>query len=236
MDDAKECNSNFMTFDTFKDVLEFNFKYDTTIIITGGEPTEHPEFWKFIDYLIEEYLKKEFVYSATITTNGMNLIKNKDVEEKISHYNDTCKNLFFQVTNDVRYYPIRVNSYERIFKYKNVTYIDRIESLYPQGRAGNNHTDNITSPKCFNLRSISRSIGFEGAVPMLRQRLHKFCTPQVIYNGDLKLGESLLCPTVATIYDSYEDINRKVQAFKCHGCDILTKNLGIKYRQAIGED
>lgn len=70
MDDARADCDKFMTKEMFEKAVDFNFKYDKTIGITGGEPTEHPLFWEFMDIVVD---KAPDPCAITIMTNGMNL-------------------------------------------------------------------------------------------------------------------------------------------------------------------
>ena len=53
----------------------------------------------------------------------------------------------------------------------------------------------------------------------------KFCTPVIAPNGDIKVGESALCPSVASIYDPDDEIMRKIRETKCHQCKIAWEKL-----------
>lgn len=50
--------------------------------------------------------------------------------------------------------------------------------------------------------------------------LQKSCTPLITPSGGISLGESSLCPTVASIYDMSDEIMHKIQAFRCDKCRI----------------
>ena len=59
-----------------------------------------------------------------------------------------------------------------------------------------------------------------GELIIMLTALQKSCTPSITPSGGIALGESSLCPTVATIYDTSEAIMRKIQAFRCDKCRI----------------
>ena len=46
------------------------------------------------------------------------------------------------------------------------------------------------------------------------------CTPTISPSGDIKLGESRLCPPVASIYDPEDVIIEKINSFGCKKCEI----------------
>ena len=53
----------------------------------------------------------------------------------------------------------------------------------------------------------------------------RFCTPVIAPDGDIKVGESALCPSVASIYDTDDKIMKKIRETKCHQCKIAWKRL-----------
>ena len=242
MDDAKSSGNNFMDYDTWIKVLDFNFKYDKTIIITGAEPTEHPKFWEYLSIIAQQMTNDN---TATITTNGMNMDKDDGtLKAGIEKINKLCKGtIIWQVTSDKRYYPIKIDVSNPIFQLPNF-YIDTVPSISPVGRALTNHLEydeKYTGMKCFNIRSIIRSeyirssnVSLKDSIYKLRSMLH-FCTPQIAYDGHIKLGESLLCPNVAHIDDPEKDIIEKIVNFKCSGCEIDLSKLSPLHKIVIGE-
>ena len=70
MDDAKSDCDKFMSEETFRKALDFNLKYDRSVTITGGEPTENPKFWEFMEIIADTL---QYNQIASVTTNGMNL-------------------------------------------------------------------------------------------------------------------------------------------------------------------
>ncbi len=235
MDDARADSDKFMTKETFEKAIEFNSRYDDSFMITGGEPTEHPDFWDFMDILVSKMSSKQFV---VVLTNGMNF-SDKDIDKVIA-LREKCKGLMlFQVSSIKPYYPIHVNLDQEIFKLKDFKIVKSLKKLEPMGRAAQhkNWIFNSKSPTCFNVRSIARSTGnFRKTIYLLRSWL-KFCTPSISYDGMIKMGESNLCPPVASINDTEEEIIKKIMNFTCNHSDCLEeiKKLPIQYRQAIGE-
>ena len=71
-----------MTEATFRKALEFGrFLRCPLYIISGGEPTEHPQFFEFCK-MFDRLLGKEAVF--TVTSNGMWYPEQKDMVEKLS--------------------------------------------------------------------------------------------------------------------------------------------------------
>ena len=67
----------------------------------------------------------------------------------------------------------------------------------------------------FHLNGISMTLYLKG----------KNCTPAIAPNGDIKLGESALCPPVASIYDEEKVILNKMKNFHCKQCTIAWEKL-----------
>lgn len=227
-------NNKHMTLDVFKEALEFQRKYGGPFcIITGGEPTEHPLFTYFLRMAMTE-LPNCFV---TITTNGLWMQDNKDF---VINMNGMYGNrLTFQVTNDKRYYPIGIHLNDSVFQLDNVVVCDSIESIYPQGRAVDNNIEwESKASKCFNIRAILKQIlvkDLRNAIAMLAVK-GKFCTPHIDIYGNIKLGESDLCPICSNIIKSHDEIVNDILNFKCNKCDHINCNLSEEYKSIIGED
>lgn len=227
-------NGKHMDFDTFKKAINFQKQYGGSFcIITGGEPTEHPDFMEFICYT------GNMMYGCyiTVTTNGVWM---QDNEDKIKYLHDHYGNkIMFQVTNDKRFYPTQIDLSLPVFQYNNIITCDKLEHIYPQGRAVDNNLEwESKASKCFNIRSITHSIGYEGLgniIAMLAVK-GKFCTPHISIDGHIKLGESDLCPNCSHINKTEEEIINDILSFKCSGCNHINSNLPKEYRMVIGEN
>jgi MoaA/NifB/PqqE/SkfB family radical SAM enzyme len=235
MDDARADSDKFMSLETFKKALAFNLKYDNSITLTGGEPTEHPQFWEFMDIIAETLT---FGKICTVTTNGMNLSDN-DIP-KVESLKEKCRgHILWQVSSIRPYYPIRIDTDQKIFQRKEFYIARKIEALEYRGRAMQ-HPEWIfqsKAPRCFNIRSFMRNtMDFATTVFSLRS-MNKFCTPQIAYDGSIKLGESTLCPAASHIDKSISDIEHDLINFTCAcpECHKLLDKLPAEYRAAIGE-
>ena len=75
---------------TFKNALRFaRFLGVSSYIITGGEPTEHPQFYEFCEALNRFIKGSKEVGAFTITSNGTWFPERKDEMEKLAkldHY------------------------------------------------------------------------------------------------------------------------------------------------------
>lgn len=235
MEDARPDNEHFMSFETFKKAVDFNFEFDRIITISGAEPTEHPDFWNLMFYLAEKMNRNTF---CTVVTNGMNL-SNDDIS-KVKAIRKKCKGEFlWQVTTVKPYYPIQIDTSLDIFKLPEFVITTELDKLEKRGRAANHPEWNFTAkaPQCFNFRSIIRSTrSFGKAIFLLRARM-KFCTPKINYEGYIKCGESNLCPNAAHIDEPLSVITEKICSFTCNNknCRELLDKWPQQYRDAIGE-
>ena len=194
MDDARPDSDKFMTRDMFEKAVTFNIKYDRFVGITGGEPTEHPQFWDYMNILVE---RVSCGMGITVFTNGMN-ITDADID-RINELNTKCNNngilILWQVTADKRYYPKKIDKYQNWLKLDNVMLDTKVPTLAPYGRAKNHPEWKFTSkaPQCFNIRSIIRTQKSLSKAILILRLSQKFCTPQIAYDGSIKVGESTLC-------------------------------------------
>lgn len=230
-----------MTKEVFSDALNFILKTNPMIHvpITGGEPTEHPQFVELMDLLFEKFDKipSPLPKLITITTNGFWCLEHPDEARRIAKGSKTVT-VEWQVSADKRYYPKRLDVDNPLFKEDRFTLCDDcVLSIYPQGRAiDNNIPYEAKAPKCFNLRSFVKSAPndlpiaspLSYAVFGLLMKGYS-CTPSICINGDIKLGESKLCPTCASIYDDIPVIEDKIRKFHCHKCEFLLSEEMVKF-------
>ena len=240
MNDAKP-DGKHMSLETLEDSLNIIVRNNIyhCLIITGGEPTEHPVFPMFMGYIIASLEKHNLKSIITVTTNGFWILDNEENRECAKRIAAGSKNVQvnFQVSADPRFYPKRLDVTKRIWREKGFVLCDNcIERIYPQGRAKtNNLTWEAKGSKCFNIRALTKQLPsptLESVIWALATKA-KFCAPMIKINGDIVLGESFLCPSCASIYDSGEDIIQKIKDFKCNGCDIINSNLDMRYRQFV---
>lgn len=227
-------NLNDMNLNTFIDSMSFYDKYCKNflrpIIISGGEPTESSIFLDVIKYLIDNYNKN---ISITITTNGIWLSKNEWLVQETKKYLSNCT---FQVVMDDRYYPIQVDRNAPIFKYNNVMLCDKVLNIYPQGRALNNNLSyQAKASKCFNIRAITKQLNTSSLSDILTFMTlkAKFCTPHIDIDGNIKLGESRLCPVCSSIYKTEKEIINDIINFKCYQCNFINENLPKIYKDFV---
>lgn len=234
-----------MSIETLKDVL--NFMVDHTIptwMFSGGEMFEHPDILTILD-MIESARNKlckkiHMPLPITFITNGRELVRNKtiynavaDMQKRLGkHY------LLIQITDDPRFYPDPLTSKEKYWIEKLGALIDTVPNdpndstscLYPQGRALENFPDahwKTIGPKCINCILLAKqkpAADFTNLVNTLMS-VNKLCTPVIAPTGEIKIGESALCPPIATIYDSDSVIMDHIRFSKCRACKIPWERL-----------
>lgn len=190
------------------------------ILVSGGEPTEHP---RLIPILLQ--LQQELPGVV------LSLISNGVFAEDMTYANDILElGIPIQVTNDDRYYPRKVP----IIDHPNIMYTDRLICLYPQGRAENEQAVGIGSPKCFNIRSIAcnQMVSSFSQVIRLMEQHQKYCQPFIDIDGTLHLGDSRLCPAVGSISDETESLFSSIRSYRCTAC-VLGRNLAPALRAHI---
>ena len=219
MEDALPSGEH-MAIDVFVKSLSFIeriYKEIKIIMISGGEPTEHPLLLDFIKLLDGWYV--------VVMSNGL-FLKNLNT-------NLTTSLLFsganIQVYNDPRYYPIKVEP----INHPRIIFADKINLMSPFGRAKtNNLKSDRQSPLCFNLRSIAGNLkSFSGAVMTLRMS-GKMCTPSIDVNGNVIAGESRFCHKIGTVESSEEELLENLLNMKCNKCG-LEDNLSPILKECI---
>lgn len=240
MDDAKPCDKH-MPMSVFEKAIDaFNRFGGIECLITGGEPTDNPEWLKMVEYALEHAhgsTGTDFAH-VTLTTNGMNIAKNRDYQTYLlllmQRYSGK---LSVQVTHVDKYYPIDVDFSSTFFQCKHVVVCNNIEAIYPMGRARDNNIPwSAKSSKCFNIRSATRTLRDLSKATFMLVMLNKFCTPQISISGHIKLGESTLCPVCSSIYKSDAEIVEDICNFHCHHCDMINRRLSPEQLRAIGEE
>lgn len=228
------CNGNHMSFDTFKDVIEFQKRNGGPFcFLTGGEPFEHPNFVQFLLYAKQQL--PECIIE--VATNGVAL-QDPLVAKLVNDLGHMFPPVFFQVSNDSRYYPTSIDESLPVFALDNVALITEIPKLYPQGRTLDNRLSwEAKGSKCFNVRAVAHQLDnptIKEVVSVLAMK-GKMCTPHISIDGYIKLGESDLCPVCSSIYKSDDEIIKDILDFHCHNCDHVNCNLSSLHRSLIGE-
>lgn len=224
-----------MDFPTFIKSVKFAIKSGVrSIIISGGEPTDHPQYVDFMNYLTLNYSQ-----SISVCTHGMFIEDDNGVDTFIKPF----KNVYFQIVNDPIFYPkspSKLRLKEVLESNNNVSFFDHISSsIYPQGRARDvlkvtHETTNCKGSRCFNIRSIINSgtvDGFREAISTL-EGANKFCTPSINIDGSIAMGESNNCPKTSKVTEELSEVFSSFKDSQCNDCGMLT-NLDDRYKNAI---
>lgn len=83
------------------------------------------------------------------------------------------------------------------------------------------------APKCINCILITKQKPEATLKDLVNILLSngKVCTPVIAPDGSIKIGESALCPKIASIYDSVPEIMEKIRNAKCRACKIPWEKL-----------
>jgi len=229
MIDAASPDGEHMDKEVFFEAIEFALKIGSkVVVISGGEPFEHPSFFSLMGDLA--FFKNHRKFRQTmfvVTSNGMFWDdQNKVVQaERMS--------IPIQVTNDPRYYPQKIDL-DKFSNMTDVTVEDHIRSIFPCRRTREAGIEaSCKAPKCFNLRSATRQIGLRNAVAMLQLK-GKFCTPAVNIDGSIVVGEADTCTKIGMVTDDLSLIEENIKNVKCNRCG-LRKSLSPMHLEAIGE-
>ena len=241
-----DCNKNGeeMSLNILNDVCRFiiDRKIDTIkpliLGISGGEIFEHSEIINCLDIIFDHFGSSKNI-CIMIATNGRILSETPEYLDYIKSTKGKYgkQKIMIQVTDDERFYPTKLTQKQRYNLEKVGAFIesvpgsndDRNKCLYPQGRALLNFDErywNTVAPKCVNciLLSYQGISTFKDLVNTMSHNM-KNCTPVISPLGEIKLGESRLCPSVASIYDSDRVIFDKIKNFKCSNCQESIKIL-----------
>jgi len=188
----------------------------TTIQLSGGEPTEHPEFIKILKKVLKTFSPRPI----TIITNGEGFY-NKDQLKKVLKLMQKYPNLLIQLISVKGIYKDhdeRVKFLNKKFTKIKKKYGDEIErrmvlcetldhGIIPVGRALKN-IDKIKevsfiahrkSPSCFNMyNSLSEHDGelFKAIDYVKTHSMTSFCKPMIKEDGKVVFGEYDMCSTI----------------------------------------
>ena len=226
MDDSKP-DGGMMPGWTFHAAAQFaKANGERHILISGGEPTEHPDFLPFCRMASRIGLKFSFA------SNGMwlgELGKEKVIEEIATlpgfvggqiYSNPKWYRLHDQTLREYNLYADKWNGLHIFLD------TSEIRSMSDIGRAKNCPaameevvkskfhnmclTSCVTAVQCDTLENFF--------LMMLMQ--HRFCTPMIDYKGNLHMSESILCPSIGNVTkDDAATLWKAMKEFRpCGGC------------------
>lgn len=220
-----------MVWTVYKAALDFVKKYGTPIIIlTGGEPTEHPDFLDYLWYALKTCPDN----IVCVTTNGLWMQENPDIIT--TYLKEFGERLMIQVTSVKKYYPVHIDLSLPVFNQEGVFVFTEIDRIYPQGRAKDNNIPWFANgSKCINPILFAKQFGHGGLKNMTSMMMLKgmSCSPDIGIDGSIRLGESDLCPPVSTIYKSEKEILDDFVNFRCNKCDFINKKLSKEVKKCL---
>jgi hypothetical protein len=205
-----------MHYALYRRTIDFAKKMDGIAMLSGGEPTEHPQILKMIRYA----LRKQLI--TVVLSNGLFLHDRAKTNQYLN------LGALWQVTNDPRYYPKAIPQIE----HPNLVIERRIRGeLIGLGRTSS--LGGKEAPGCFNLRScICHGFNLRQAIDHLR-RAGKFCTPSINVDGTLAAGESNQCYRAGRIDDPQCRLIANLRDHACDRCQ-LHQRLDARHLRAIG--
>lgn len=196
------------------------------VLISGGEPTEHPDFFEYCRIASNAGLAFSFA------SNGM-WIGDEKVERQMEKVVCLSGCVGGQIYSNPKWYRLHnqtVANYNRhkewLEKFKIHLELTDIRSMSDIGRAkdcpaamdevnkSRYHnmclTACVTAAQCDNLEDFFLMMLMQG----------RFCTPMVDYQGNLHMSESWLCPSVGNVCkDDAATLWAAMKAFRpCGGC------------------
>lgn len=226
MDDASPYAPH-MTEDTCRNAVSFaKNSGDMVLIVSGGEPTEHPRFFDMCRIISQSGIR------FSICSNGMFLgnPKKEWMMEKVCKLQGFCGG---QIYSNQKWYRLHNQtvakwnaSRAKWEAYKLLLDTTDIRAMKDIGRAkacpdamreaekSNYHNSCLSS--CLTLAQASSSHDFFRLMVMQ----HRFCTPLIDFKGDVHMSESWLCPSCGNVNtDTHDAIWISMRKFRpCGGC------------------
>ena len=212
------------------------------LVISGGEPTEHPDFVKICEY---------FAFAGgvrfSVCSNGtwvFDEIKRKAFE----HVTRLPNYVGAQIYTDKRFYRSyeQVKAHREYFESLNSVVFEDTNmqmSMMDLGRARDcEQAQKIIDEQNYAMNCVNSTLiahqskTIEAFRKNLRLALNRmFCKPLVDVNGNVHMGESWLCPSVGNVRENYMlEIFKNMQAFKpCMRCRNAQKFLSSSNAQHV---
>lgn len=229
MQNAGPERNEMISKDTFIKALQFAKSIGSKVVmISGGEPTSHPDFF----YFLEKLVSSDF-FSVSVLSNGT-FIRDHAFTEQFAKMTANRRGFFLQITSFKGLYA----NYDEVHK-PNLKALrlfgDKVAlcdnpgdiQMKPLGRACSGKCYEEAKrfngfPSCANSALILtqfKSVKMLG-IGALMEYNQRFCLPIVSWDGSIRLGESEQCKVIANISEPLPDINQKLIDFRpCGGCD-----------------
>lgn len=222
-----------MTEETFGQVLEFARQARPLVVsVTGGEPTEHPQWLSMTKALLALPTKP----LVSILTNGA-WIEDHETRIAMARLIRGAKGrVKVQVYSHPKYYKNHEWTMVHEAQYRSIGCIaDFTDPIFMQdlGRARKNCREEVAEsdhvPSCINSHLIALQARSLPQFLSMAAQAGKFCRPLIDPDGGIHMSESWLCQRVAHVSDSADEAFRKMRSSRpCQGCQ-LYKNFVRKY-------
>lgn len=224
---------------TFKNALKFGqFLGVSAYILSGGEPTEHPQFFDFCQSLNRFINQSKYGGAFSVTSNGAwyrawlpERIEMVKALAKLDHYAG------MQVYTNPKWYrdaKLILDHKEEINAIPKVIVVtDDIRSMQDLGRAKNNEAAqqevkaNPHYMSCLNGHLMFRQVSPTRRLIGADHQPGVMCKPCIDYKGDVHLSESCHCPSFGNVNDDYmlDIFNNLREAQPCCKCALGQKFL-----------
>lgn len=223
MIDASSPDGEHMSLETFDQALEITrFLGSNIVILSGGEPFEHPNIFTMIGKTQGRGL------STIVATNGLFVL------DEAKYTMAVASGVMIQVTNDARYYPRSLKLMQHKFEVPGWSFENHIGGIFPCRRTREGCIKATRySPTCFNIRSITNQYDIISAV-IMQESKGKICSPSINVDGSIRAGETDTCFRLGTVDSTEAELDEKLRTMSCNICG-LRDNLNTKHLKAIGE-
>jgi hypothetical protein len=222
-----------MTDETFDQVTDFCMEAGPVVVnVTGGEPTEHPNW---VDYVKTLYMLPS-VKMVMILTNGAWIDDDGQRLAMAKLIRMGKGRIGVQVYSNPKYYPDHEWTVEHAARFRSIGIKPDFESpifMQDLGRARKNCQEEVREsdhvPSCINSHLAAMQTRSFHDFFMACLQAAKFCRPLIDPDGNIHMSESWLCPAVAHVSDGATEAFRKMRASRpCGGCQ-LYKNFERRF-------
>lgn len=195
-----------MTIETFRKALQFGAFLNTQVyVITGGEPTEHPQFGEFCRMLDRHIRKGKVKALFTVTSNGTWYPDREDEIERLANL-ETYAGM--QVYTNPKWYKdaefiiAHKRQMERIPKV--IVGTTDIRNMQDLGRARfNEQAQSEIDKNPYHMSCLNGHLMFAQVSPLHRLKGQVkeglLCRPMIDFRGNVHLSESWYCPSFGNV-------------------------------------
>ncbi len=222
MQDSKP-KGKHMTDETFDQVMDFCIEARPLVVgVTGGEPTEHPNWLGYAKTLFT----LPSVKVLTVFTNGAWIEDDKTRIEMARLIRMGRGRIKVQVYSHPKYYADHEWTVHHKAQFNSIGCIADFDSpifMQDLGRARKNCQPEVAEstfvPSCINSHMIALQSRSLSHFLEIAPQVGKFCRPLIDINGGIHMSESWRCQTVAHISDGVDEAFRKMYKSRpCQGC------------------